>query len=46
MGPRADLDAIAKRKNSCPYQELNPSYSAHSLVTILNELPQIIKQYK
>jgi hypothetical protein len=24
VGPRGDLDAVAKRKNVCPLQELNP----------------------
>jgi len=29
MGPRASLDTVAKRKNSCPCQESNPGHLAH-----------------
>jgi hypothetical protein len=38
MGPRAGLDAVAKRKNPYPCQESNPSCPAHNLVTIPTEL--------
>jgi len=39
MGPTAGLDEVLKRKNSCSQWEMNPGCSAHSLVTILTELP-------
>jgi hypothetical protein len=39
VGPRASLDAVAKRKKSYFCQESNPSCPAKSLVTILIELP-------
>jgi hypothetical protein len=32
MGPRAGLDAVEKRKNTCPYRELNPSFSTVQLI--------------
>ena len=39
MGPRAGLDALEKRKVSCPYWELNHvSGPAHSVVTVLTML--------
>jgi len=40
VGPRADLDAVAKRKKShhCSYRELNPGRPARNLVTILTTL--------
>jgi len=34
MGPRADLDAVVKRKIFCTCQESNPGRPARSLVTI------------
>jgi hypothetical protein len=37
VGPRARLDAMAKRQIPSPCQELNPNCPAHSLVTILNK---------
>jgi len=36
MGSRADVDAVAKRKNPCSCWELNPSRAA--LVTVSSEL--------
>jgi hypothetical protein len=38
VGPRADLDAVAKRKISCLLREFNPSLPACSLATILSYL--------
>jgi hypothetical protein len=38
VGPRADVDAVDKRKNSCPSQESNPRCPAHGLVVIPTEL--------
>jgi hypothetical protein len=32
VGPRASLDAVGKRKISCPWQELNPDRPARSLL--------------
>jgi hypothetical protein len=47
MGPRASFYMVLKRKNCCPCWESNPSHPAHSLVTILTELPQLsIYHYK
>jgi hypothetical protein len=31
VGPRVSLDAVEKRKISCPYWELNPGCPAHGL---------------
>jgi len=42
MGPRAGLDAVAKRKNPCSCREPNPGSPAHSLVTILTELSLLL----
>jgi len=42
VGPRAICDAVVKRKYPCPCWKSNPSHAAHSLVTILTELPQPI----
>jgi hypothetical protein len=41
MGPRATLDAVAKRKNPCSYRWSNPDRSGRSLVTILTELSRL-----
>jgi len=30
MGPRAELDVVAKRKNPCPYRESNTGCPARS----------------
>jgi len=38
VDPRAVLEAVTKRKNSCPCQKCKRSPSARSLVTILTEL--------
>jgi len=38
VGPTADVDAVARRKDPMPYQELNPGCPARSLVTIQTEL--------
>jgi hypothetical protein len=40
VGPRANLDAVARSKNSItvPVAELNPGRPARSLVTTLTEL--------
>jgi len=35
---RANLDAVARRKNSLPCRESNPDRPARSLITILNKL--------
>jgi hypothetical protein len=43
MGPRADLDAIAKSKIFVPCQESNPSYPVHSLVVIMPALTHLLK---
>jgi len=40
MGPRADLDATARRENVSPCLETNPARAASSLVLTLTELPQ------
>jgi hypothetical protein len=44
MGPRAGLDAVAKRKKShhCSCRELNSGRPTRSLVTILTELPRFL----
>jgi hypothetical protein len=36
VGPRAHLDAVAKRRIPCPCRESNPGRPARSLVTILD----------
>jgi hypothetical protein len=36
MRPKADLDAIGKRNNSCPYRESNSGRLARSLLTALS----------
>jgi hypothetical protein len=41
MGPRASLDAVAKRKIPYSYQESNPSHPARNLFTMLTELPRL-----
>jgi len=43
VGPRDGLDAMAWRKNPCPYQESDPGCADRSLVTTLNELSLNIK---
>jgi hypothetical protein len=45
VGTRTGLDMVVKKKNPCPCQESNPGHPAHSLVTILAELVQIINDY-
>jgi hypothetical protein len=44
VSSRADLNAVAKRKNSiiAPCRELNPGLPARSLVTIVTELPRLL----
>jgi hypothetical protein len=44
MGLTAGLDTVAKRKYSlhCPCRESNPGSLAHTLVTILIELPRLL----
>jgi hypothetical protein len=32
VGPRASLDTVEKKSNSCPWQELNPSHPSHSSI--------------
>jgi len=39
---RVTLDAVPKRNTSCPRQESKPGHPAHSLVTTLTELRQLI----
>jgi hypothetical protein len=41
VGLRASLEAVAKRKSSCPCPELKPGRPVHSLVTILTELSRL-----
>jgi hypothetical protein len=41
VGHKADLDTVAKRKNPCPCWESNPGRPAHSLDSILTELPRL-----
>jgi hypothetical protein len=38
VGPRAGLDAMAKRKFLCPCRNSNPGRLARSLVTVLIEI--------
>jgi len=38
VGPRADLNAVAKRKDICPRRESNPDPPSRSLVTMLTAL--------
>jgi hypothetical protein len=38
VGPRAGLDAVAKRKNLAPCRESNLGHPSRSLVTVLTEL--------
>jgi hypothetical protein len=40
VGPRAVLDAVAKRELPCPYRESIPGRSTHSLFAVLIELLQ------
>jgi hypothetical protein len=43
MTSRASLEAVVKRKKIfLPCWELNPGHSAHSLVTVLSELSQLL----
>jgi len=37
VGPRADLNAVETRKNSCPCRESNPARLPRSLVIIMTE---------
>jgi len=39
FGPRAGLEAVAKRKIPCPCRESNPGRPAGSLVTINKVIP-------
>jgi len=41
VGPRADQNAVGKRKVPNPCWELNPDHPAHGLVTILTELSHL-----
>jgi hypothetical protein len=41
VGPRAGLDAVAKRRRPYPCQESNRGRLASILVTILTELPRL-----
>jgi len=43
MGSRASLNVVVKRKNPCPCWEPNPGNPAHSSITILTELPQLLE---
>jgi len=40
VGPRTNLDTVAKRKNPSPCKKLNPNHPAYSLV-ILTQLPSL-----
>jgi hypothetical protein len=42
VGPKAILDMVVKRIIPSPYWEWNPGHPAHSLVTILIELSQLL----
>jgi hypothetical protein len=46
VGPRAGLDAVAKRKIPCPCRESSPDRSARNLVGIRTELIHIQGQVK
>jgi hypothetical protein len=37
VGPRASLDAVGKRKLSCPFWDSNPCCPSRSLVAVLSE---------
>jgi len=43
VGPRAGLDAVARKNKSCNYsfRELNPNRPSHSLVCTVSEPPQL-----
>jgi hypothetical protein len=41
VGQRASLDTMKKRKITCIYQELNPTYAAHCLFVIATELKNL-----
>jgi hypothetical protein len=41
VGPRASLDAVAKRKILCPRRQSNPGRPARSLVIIPTVLPRL-----
>jgi len=45
VGPRAGLDAVAKKNNPSPCRESHPDRPIRILVTILTELPHL-KPYK
>jgi hypothetical protein len=42
VGPRAGLNAVAKRNNTYHYRESKPGRPAHSSATILPELPRLL----
>jgi hypothetical protein len=42
---RSSLHPVVKRKSPCPCWESNPCHPAQNLVTILNELPQLLKAH-
>jgi hypothetical protein len=42
VGPRAGLDAVAKRKTLYPCRDSNPGRPVRSLVTILTELSRLL----
>jgi hypothetical protein len=44
VGPRAGLDAVAKRNNSWPFRELSLGRPSLNLVTILTELCRFRKE--
>jgi hypothetical protein len=41
MGPRAGLDAVAKKENPCPCRESNPGRPVRCLVTVPTELSRL-----
>jgi hypothetical protein len=41
--PRAGLNSVARRRNPSPSLESNPGRPAHNLVTILAELPLLLR---
>jgi len=45
MGPRASLEAVAKRKIPCPRRESNAGRPARSLVAMLTEFSRILPKY-